>query len=142
TIDALVQAQEAEADDALADVARRKIASCDAELARYRAALDAGADPVTVAQRINTATAERVPAERETPGASRLRRLTPEEIAEMVDGIADRSEVVAVADPKDKAELYEKMGLPLTYPRETPTVEARIEPHLHRRCQRLVSEGG
>ncbi|WP_344094007.1 recombinase family protein, partial [Nocardiopsis composta] len=142
TIDALVQAQEAEHDDALADVARRKIAGCDAKLARYRAALDAGADPVTVTQWINTATAERVRAEREMQSAFRLRRLTREEIAEMVDGIADLSEVVAVADPKDKAELYEKMGLRLTYHCETRTVEARIEPDLHRMCQRLVSEGG
>ncbi len=60
----------------------------------------------------------------------------------MVEGLADLSGVVAVADPQDKAELYAGMGLRLTYRPEKREVEARIKPDLHSMCQRLVSEGG
>jgi hypothetical protein len=80
TIEALVRAQAGERGGALADIARRKISECDTKLTRYQAALDAGADPVTVTGWINTATAERIKAERGPRVATQLERLTREEI--------------------------------------------------------------
>ena len=49
----------------------------------------------------------------------------------MVDELSNLSTVVRAADPKDKAELYGRMGLRLTYRPDTRKVEARIEPDLH-----------
>ena len=108
----------------------------------YQATLDAGADPVTVTNWINTTTAERAEAERELANASRLERLTREEISTIVDELGNLSAVVRTADPKSKADLYGRMGLRLTYRPDTRKVEAQIKPGLHHMCQRLVSEGG
>lgn len=142
TIEALVRAQEGERDGALAEIARRKVNGCDAKLKRYQAALDAGADPVTVTGWINTATAERIEAERELREVTHLERLTREEIAAMVDTLGGLSVVVSTADPHDKADLYTKMGLRLTYHPDIRKVEARIKPDLRHMCQSKVSEGG
>lgn len=124
TIDQLAENQEADRDEALAEIAQRKIADCDAKLAHYQATLDAGADPVTVTNWINTTTAERAEAERELANASRLERLTREEISTIVDELGNLSAVVRTADPKSKADLYGRMGLRLTYRPDTRKVEA------------------
>jgi hypothetical protein len=95
--------------------AARKIAECDAKLTQYRAALDAGASPATVAAWISETEAERASyalATRKT--ITRRPRMTEAEIKTIVDKLADIARVLQDADPDDKAEVFRQLGLKLT----------------------------
>lgn len=94
-----------------------KIAECDRKLAQYRATLDAGADPVTVAGWITETEAERAryQAARRARPERRSARMTSAEISSVITGLSDLLGVLREADPADKAEIYGKLGLRLTY---------------------------
>ncbi len=123
--EALLHAHEPDdAAEARAEAARRALAHCDERLIRYRDALDAGADPATVAGWMAEVTAERERAEhelREMPAA--LSEVEAEEI------ILDLSMLVGEltsAPSERKAELYELLGVRLEYhpDRQVVVVEA------------------
>jgi site-specific DNA recombinase len=94
------------------------IASCDTRLARYQAALDAGADPGAVAE-----WTRQVQAEREAVlarAASRdyhkpARQLTEDDIRTLIAGLGDLRDVIRDAEPAVKAAIYEQLGLKVTY---------------------------
>ena len=116
TCEALAMAGEAEeATEARAEAARRKIAECDHRLARYRQALDAGADATVVASWMAEVQGERLRAERElgalTPGG----KLTKEQIRRLVLQLKDIASVLATADPRLKAEVYAELGVRVSY---------------------------
>ena len=107
-----------------------KIAECDRRLAQYRAALDAGASPATVAAWIAETEAERARYEvglRKAPSAARP-RMTEAEIKSIVDKLADIARVLRDADPNDKSEIFRQLGLRLTYHPGRRLVEAKIQP--------------
>jgi hypothetical protein len=110
--------------------ATRKIAECNRKLVQYRAALDAGASPATVAAWIAETEAERARYEvspRKIPTAPR-RRMTEAEIRSIVDKLADLARVLSDADPDDKSEIFRQLGLRLTYHPGRQLVEAKIQP--------------
>jgi site-specific DNA recombinase len=98
------------------DEVARKIADCDARLTQYRAALDAGANSVTVAAWIAETEAERATCElalrRYEP---RPRRMSEAEIKAIVDKLADIARVLHDADPEDKGEIFRQLGLKRTF---------------------------
>jgi len=107
-----------------------RIAECDRKLTQYRAALDAGADPVTVARWITETETERA-------GYQAIKRAVPrpaqasmsrDEIASVVRALADLLTVVRTARPADKAQIYTGLGLRLTYQPSQRLV--RTEVHL------------
>jgi len=118
---------------------RDEIAQCERQLAQYRAALDAGGDPAIVGQWITETQARklaagaRLRAQTSAAGAAQ-RRMSREDITSMINVITDTMTVLRHADPADKAELYARLGLRLTYdPGASPrTVNARAE--LGRSC--------
>ena len=111
------------------DEAGRKIAECDTKLAQYRAALDAGASPATVAAWISETEAERMTyALAMRHSASSPRRMTEAEIKAIVDKLADIAGVLRDADPEDKGEIFRQLGLKLTYYPGRRLVQAKIEP--------------
>lgn len=118
-----------------------KIVDCDQRLARYRAALDAGADPAEVTQWINEAKAEQARAEGDRRALRTTRRMTREEISTVLTELGDLARVIVQADADDKAKLYRELGLRLTYRPQKQLVEATVTPGLDM-CKRLVSEGG
>jgi hypothetical protein len=121
--------------------AARKIAECDAKLTQYRAALDAGASPATVAAWISETEAEKATyalAARKT--TARRPRMTEAEIKTIVDKLADIARVLQDADPDDKAEVFRQLGLKLTHHPGRQLVEAQIEAPQH--WISTVSEGG
>jgi site-specific DNA recombinase len=140
TIGALAE-QSHDPNEAAAVMIKERIADCDQRLARYRAALDAGADPIEVTQWINEAKAERTRAEGEQRALRSSRNMTREEISTVLTELGDLSRVVVQAEAADKARLYRELGLKLTYRTQKRLVEARLEPGLHM-CKRSVSEGG
>jgi hypothetical protein len=116
TIDELAAAAAiAESATTPADGVEEQIAACDRRLAQYRAALDAGADPASVAKWITETEAQRARlrplARQDGPRPS----MTREEIESVVTALADMLGVLRDAEPADKADIYARLGLKLTY---------------------------
>jgi site-specific DNA recombinase len=129
TLQDLAAAQQHETARASADEqTARKVAECDRKLAQYRAALDAGANPATVAAWIAETEAEKASYAlvMRRPAAKR-HRMTETEIKSIVEKLADIARVLADADPDDKAEIFRQLGLKLTYHPGRRIVEAEID---------------
>ena len=94
---------------------RPLIADCDARLARYQAALDAGADPQAVAEWTRQVKAERAAASPVTPARRDFCQLTEVDIRTLIAGLGDLRDVVRDAEPAVKAAIYQQMGLKVTY---------------------------
>ncbi|WP_218896237.1 recombinase family protein [Micromonospora purpureochromogenes] len=143
TISAMADAQATDDLPALGTAARATIADCDVKLERYRAALDAGADPAVVIGWIAQTQAERTRAEADlhaTPNKS-SQRMSRTEITNLVQALGDIVTVLRDADPADKAEVYRQLGLRLTYQPETQTVRAEADLSAHRGVMGRVRGG-
>lgn len=101
--------------EASVDAARRKLADCDARLAQYRSALDAGADPKVVAGSMAQVQAQRLGAERLINDAAPSRTLSTAEIRARIGSVQDMVTKLTDADPQTKADLYRHLGIKLTY---------------------------
>ena len=131
--------------DARAEAVRRTLDECDRKLARHRAALEAGADPALVAAWSREVQAQRVTAQAQlaTIGTqpSAARRMTRDEIRNLVDALGGLLRVLRDADPGDKLEVYRQLGLRLTYHHDSHTVLAETRPPPSSMCAVFVSEG-
>ncbi|WP_083828278.1 MULTISPECIES: recombinase family protein [Protofrankia] len=109
--------------------ARLTIADCTTKLTRYRAALDAGADPVIVTTWIAQTQADRAAAERQLREATTDsdRRMSRDEIAALVEALGDILTALTEADPADKTEVYRQLSLHLIYQPATQTVQAEVK---------------
>ncbi|GAA4580033.1 hypothetical protein GCM10023176_58940 [Micromonospora coerulea] len=143
TITAMADAQPLDQPPALATAAQTIITECDAKLERYRAALDAGADPAVVTGWTSQTQAERARAEADLHAQSgnSPRRMSPTEIKGLVQALGDIATVLRDADPADKAEVYRQLGLRLTYQPETQTVRAVVDLSAHRGVMVCVRGG-
>ncbi len=105
---------------------RAAIADCDRKLANYRALLDYD-DAVTVAASwIADTQRERKNLERQLGHHVPGDQLTREQVKALVNALQDIVEVLAEAEPRDKTELYDQLGISLAYdPDGTVTVESR-----------------
>jgi hypothetical protein len=108
------------------------LTECDTRLARYRAALKAGTDPAVVSAWTAEVQAERTAAEVELDRAAvqRSHRMSRDQLAALVNGLGNLLGVLASAAPEDKAEVYRRLGLQLTYDpgRRVATVESHLGP--------------
>jgi site-specific DNA recombinase len=106
-----------------------KIAECDRKLAQYRAALDAGASPATVAAWIAETEAEKAGYQITLrPPEAKHRRMSEAEIKAIVNRLGDLVRILASADPDDKSEIFRQLGLRLTYHPGREIVEAQVQP--------------
>jgi hypothetical protein len=132
TLDALETASVAEdvVDHARAENLRARIADCDARLAKYRAALEAGTDPAVVQVWITEVQAKRVAAEIELDQATRGpgRRMSRDQLASLITALRDILTLLGEASAEDKAAVYAGLGLQLTYDpaRRVVTAEAHL----------------
>lgn len=145
TLDALATQQPTQT-SAATDPNRRKIAACDRKLAQHRAALEAGADSALVTGWINETQAERAEAVAALAQAGDRRqtappRLTRQEIKNIVGALGGIATVLRTADATDKAEIYQQLGLRLSYDHETRIVSAEASPRPSVGLV-AVSEGG
>ncbi|WP_446214600.1 hypothetical protein [Micromonospora sp. IBSANI012] len=117
TITAMADAQPLDHSPALATAAQSIITERDTKLARYRAALDAGADPAVVTGWIAQTQAERARAEADLNAneGDSPRRMSRAEITTLVTALGDIAAVLRDADPADKAEVYRQLELRLAY---------------------------
>jgi len=117
TIQALMATHDAPRPDAaLAELARRRIADCDRKLSQHRAALEAGADPATIAAWMKEELARKAEAERQLqrmPAASASPG--PEELVAALRSLGDMAEVLGRAKPERKAKIYAGLGIRLAF---------------------------
>jgi site-specific DNA recombinase len=102
----------------LADDTQALIDDCDARLARYQAALDAGADPKAVAEWTRQVKNDRAAALARDTSHNRqptARQLTEDDIRALITSLGDLREVIHDAEPAAKAAIYERLGLKVTY---------------------------
>ncbi|MEX0667074.1 MAG: hypothetical protein WD313_01950, partial [Acidimicrobiia bacterium] len=94
---------------------KQKINDCDRRLRQYQAVLDEGADPKIVARWMTQVQRERRELETQlgarTPGG----KLTPSQVQALIGALYDIVTVLGEAAPDDRAHLYSKLGVNLTY---------------------------
>jgi site-specific DNA recombinase len=108
------------------------IADCNTRLARYQAALDAGADPATVATWTRQVQAERAAAlAAATTSPTPAKNLTETDIQRLIAALGDILDVLRDADPADKARVYTGLRLRLTYQpaKQIVRAEANLDPN-------------
>jgi site-specific DNA recombinase len=114
------------------DNARRALAECDRKLARHRAALEAGADPVLVAEWTRDVQREREIVANQIAGAKEraavTRKLDSAEVKQLVDDLGDLLEILQGADAGEKCEIYRDLGLRLTYNKKTRAAAVEAQP--------------
>jgi site-specific DNA recombinase len=133
TLDGLKQASAStdEAQTTNVDAARKRLAACDQRLAKYRAALDAGADPSVVTTWIAEVQSERLAVEVELDRANGHQtngRMSRDHLAALINGLGNLLDVLGNAAPEDKAEVYRRLGLRLTYDPARRVVIAESDP--------------
>ena len=149
TIREMTDAQEPTGPSAAADVGPDEtaalIAACDAKLEKYRAALEAGADPVTVAEWTRQVTAERAAALAMATARSRpelTHRLSEDDIAHMITTLDDIREALHNADPEEKAKIYDQLRLELIYDPAQHHVRAEVNLDPDNRWHMVSVRGG
>ena len=115
TIDQLFASQPDSGRVAERDASDHVVAECDANLARYRAALEAGADPKLIAAWSSEAQARKAQALATRRSQTGQARMSRDEIRTLIDALGNIATVLADADPEDKAEVYRRLGTRLTY---------------------------
>ena len=131
TIQALYNAQPDNDNNSAAVTVEHVIQDCDTKLTRYRAALEAGADPQLVTRWITEVQARRAEALARSHPSTGRQRMSKHDIGELIKALGDIPAVLAKAAPHDKAQLYSQLGLHLTYEPATRLIraETRINPH-------------
>ncbi|GAA0425952.1 hypothetical protein Acor_54560 [Acrocarpospora corrugata] len=96
---------------------KRQMAECDRKLARHRAALEAGADPVLIAGWMTEEQGRRTTLEhrlRRLP-ITRPRSLGRDGLAACLRDLRSLVDVLEKADPARKAKIYAELGMELIY---------------------------
>jgi site-specific DNA recombinase len=103
------------------------LAECDAKLAQYRAALDAGGDPTVIVGWISETTAVRTATQaRRNAKQTAVERMSEGQISMIIDSLGGLLQLLRQADPRDKAEIYSRLGLQLTYHPGSETLIAEV----------------
>ncbi|MGW7425056.1 recombinase family protein [Streptomyces sp. NPDC054813] len=113
--------------------ARQTIKDCERRLARYRAALEAGADPAVVTQWINAAQQDKEAAQKKLDALPTLTRkkqspLDAQQIREITDSLGDIAQRIRMADTDKKGPLYEALGITISYEHAKRTATVRSRP--------------
>ncbi len=134
----LAQVDGSPEDAARLAAAHRLIADTDDRLAKLTAAIEAGSPAELVAPRMRQLRTDKLRAEAELQAARPSTTWSPLEVRELVDGLGDIATVLADADKKQKAQLYDELGLELVFDSERNLVSVGVSVP----CTRSVSEGG
>jgi len=110
------------------EATRRQLADCDVRHAKYRAALEAGADPATVAAWTREVQGQRLAAERALAAAAPASAITPRDLREAVGDAQRLVRNLAKANPTLRAQLYQGLGVRAIYLPESNEVEFVAQP--------------
>ncbi len=103
---------------------RRRLKECETRLARYRQVLEGGTEAPIIGEWIAEVDNERRPIERLLGRAPTDRALTAAEVHALVTRLRDIVAVVGRADPQLKHQVYDELGVHLTY---HPDGEVHVE---------------
>ena len=140
TCEALAQASAnpSDADAAAVEAAMRRLTDCDQRTAKYRTALEAGADASVVAGWLAEVQGERLAAQQVVDEhRQRPASLTAAEIQAVVADVAQGLRLLETAEPALKAEIYAELGLRVTYDPRTARATATIQPAAPCRTERV-----
>lgn len=144
TLETLTNATEDPASDPASELGRRVAAdgvkSCNERLAKYRAALDAGTDPVVVTGWIAEVTAERLRHDLDLRRSQERGRLNRPQIAQLLEAMTDLARILQHADPADRVEVYRKLGSNCSTATKKSLVSAESSPS--ELCTYLGVRGG
>lgn len=126
TVAAMWEAQVDDPVDPTVTRAEQVVPECDAKLARYRAALEAGTDPELVAGWTAQVQSERAAALGAVRAQVARPRMSRDEIRSVVDALQNVHAVLVAADTADKAAVYRQLGLRLIYRPEERTARAEV----------------
>lgn len=118
--------------DTAVQAARQVIVQGQRKIERYMAGLEAGLDPSLVSERARKAQSEIAAAQAIVESAPDAPApLTVEEVRSTLERLRDVPKILDTADPTVRAELYQSLGVTLTYRRagdaEYVRVNARVE---------------
>ncbi|GGN75039.1 putative recombinase [Actinoplanes lobatus] len=106
---------------------RQAIADADAKISRYRATLDAGGDPALIANWISeTTTIKKAAQARLGLTEAPPQRMSTDQIDAIAEAFDDLFRLLRDADPRDKAELYSRIGLRMIYRPGLETLIAEV----------------
>ncbi|WP_406443018.1 hypothetical protein OHB00_42110 [Streptomyces sp. NBC_00631] len=113
--------------------ARQAIKECERRLARYQAALDAGADPTVVTQWINEAQRDKDAAQKKLdthPAAPRKKQspLDARQIRQITESLGDIAQRIQTAALEKKGQLYDALGITISYEHATRAATVRSRP--------------
>ncbi|MFE3163889.1 hypothetical protein [Streptomyces sp. NPDC059224] len=113
--------------------ARQAIKECERRLARYQAALDAGADPTVVTQWINEAQRDKDAAQKKLdthPAVPRKKQspLDARQIRQITESLGDIAQRTQTAALEKKGPLYDALGITISYEHAERTVTVRSRP--------------
>ncbi|MFI1166122.1 zinc ribbon domain-containing protein [Streptomyces sp. NPDC020801] len=113
--------------------ARQAIKECEQRLARYQAALDAGADPAVVTQWINEAQRDKDGAQKKVdahPAVARKKQspLDARQIRQITESLGDIAQRIQTAAAEKKGPLYDALGITISYEHATRTATVRSRP--------------
>jgi site-specific DNA recombinase len=126
--------------DTKVEAAQRKLVDCDDRLGKYRAALDSGADPAVVTGWMSEVQGERLAAEAVLSASGPSEALSEASLRTMIESLGDVAQVLAEADPKDKAAVYTDLGITVIYHPEQRRAVVEARPKIG--VLPSVSEGG
>ncbi|WP_370026309.1 recombinase family protein [Planotetraspora sp. GP83] len=128
TIDALLAVADVpKADAALVEEANRRIAECDRKLNQYRAALDAGGDPVVISEWIKQIQGERAGALAMMREADSKPTVTRDQLARTIENLGDIVKTLQDGSAEKRSTVYRSIGLKAVYDPETQKVRASID---------------
>lgn len=103
------------AEEALELATRRKLKQCDAKLAKYRQALEAGTDASIVSGWIEEVKLERKAAELQLHRKRGDLRLTDDEIRSLVDQLKGIVAILQTADSESRRAVYQELNVSIRY---------------------------
>ncbi len=109
---------------------RRRLKECETKLARYRQVLESGTDAPVIGEWIAEVDQQRRSLERQLGRKPTDRSLTAAEVRALVTRLKDIVAVLGRADPQLKRQVYDELGVRLTY---QPDGEVHVEaggPHV------------
>ncbi|MGW0885296.1 zinc ribbon domain-containing protein [Streptomyces sp. NPDC002671] len=125
--------------------ARQTIKDCERRLARYQAALEAGADPTVVTRWINDVQQDKEAARKKLDALPTVTRkkespLDAQQIRQVTESLGGIARRIHAADADKKGPLYEALGIEITYENATRTATVRSRPSSPY-CQSLCPRG-
>ncbi|MDQ3312706.1 MAG: hypothetical protein M3517_11425 [Actinomycetota bacterium] len=114
--------------DARAETARRCVEECDARLARYKATLDAGGDPIALAQWMTETRAKRAIAERDLAEAIPEPPVSEVEVRALVAQLGDITRRLAQLLAAAKSKLYDEIGVKVFWTPGADEIKLTVRP--------------